>query len=63
MQNEKNDHSSNLLDSQVDVLLDTETEVPVSGEVFLPQLVFLDLEPTFQNLFGLKHSILTHSNT
>jgi len=42
-----------VLDSQVDVLLDTETEVPVSGEVFLPQLVFLDLEPTFQNLFGL----------
>ena len=47
-------HKMSLLDSQVDVLLDSEAEVAVVGEVLLPQLVFLDLEPTLQDLLSLK---------
>ena len=33
-----------LLDAQVNVLLDTEAEVAIVGEVLLPQLVLLHLE-------------------
>ena len=42
-----------LLDSQVNVLLDTEAEVAIVGEVLLPQLVLLHLEASFQNLLSL----------
>ena len=42
-----------LLDSQVNVLLDTEAEVAVVGEVLLPQLVLLHLEAPLQDLLGL----------
>merc|ERR1719229_632012 len=42
-----------ILDSQVDVLLNSEAEVAVVGEVLLPQLVFLNLEAPFQDLLGL----------
>ena len=33
-----------VFDTQIDVFLDTETEVAVLGEVFTTQLVFTDLE-------------------
>lgn len=42
-----------VLDSQVDVLADTKTEVAGGGEVALAELVLLDLEATLENLFGL----------
>lgn len=42
-----------VLDTQVNVLRDTETEVASLGEVALPQLVLLDLEATLQNLLSL----------
>lgn len=42
-----------VLDAQVDVLGDTETEVAGLGEVALPQLVLLDLEATLENLLSL----------
>lgn len=42
-----------VLDSQVDVLADTEAEVASLGEVALPQLVFLDLEATLENFLRL----------
>jgi len=42
-----------VLDSQVDVLADTETEVASLGEVALAELVFLDLEATLENFLGL----------
>ena len=42
-----------LLDSQVNVLLDTEAEVAIVGEVLLPQLVLLHLEAPLQDLLGL----------
>jgi len=42
-----------VLDTQIDVLLDTETEVAGLGEVGLLQLVLLDLEATLENLLGL----------
>lgn len=42
-----------VLDAQVNVLRDTETEVAGLGEVALPQLVLLDLEATLQNLLSL----------
>ena len=42
-----------VLDAQVDVLRDTETEVAGLGEVALPQLVLLDLEATLQDLLSL----------
>ena len=44
----------NLLDAQVDVLLDTEAEVAVLGEVLPPQLVLLDLQSPLEDLLGLK---------
>lgn len=42
-----------VLDSQIDVFADTETEVTSLGEVTLPQLVFLDLETTLENFLCL----------
>lgn len=42
-----------VLDAEIDVLADTETEVAGLGEVALPQLVLLDLEATLENLLGL----------
>ena len=42
-----------VLDTQVNVLADTETEVTGLGEVALSQLVLLDLEATLENLLGL----------
>ena len=42
-----------VLDTQVNVLRDTETEVASLGEVALPQLVLLDLEATLQDLLSL----------
>ena len=42
-----------VLDTQVNVLADTEAEVAGLGEVPLPQFVFLDLEATLENLLGL----------
>ena len=42
-----------VLDAQVDVLGDTETEVASLGEVALAELVLLDLEATLEDLLGL----------
>jgi hypothetical protein len=42
-----------VLDSQIDVLGDTETEVTGLGEVLLTELVLLDLETTLDDLLGL----------
>lgn len=42
-----------VLDAQVDVLADTETEVARLAEVALAELVLLDLEATLENLLGL----------
>ena len=35
------------------MLLDSEAEVSVVGEVLLPQLVLADLEPTLEDLLSL----------
>lgn len=43
-----------VLDAQVDVLGDTETEVAGGGEVALAELVLLDLEATLEDLLGLS---------
>ena len=37
------------------MLLDTEAEVAVLGEVLTSQLVLLDLEATLKNLLGLEY--------
>ena len=42
-----------VLDAQVNVLADAEAKVARLAEVALPQLVFLHLEPSLQNLLGL----------
>jgi hypothetical protein len=42
-----------VLDTQVDVFADTETEVAGLAEVTLAELVLLDLEATLENLLGL----------
>ena len=42
-----------VLDTQVNVLADTETEVTGLGEVLLSQLVLLDLEATLEDLLSL----------
>jgi hypothetical protein len=42
-----------VLDAQVDVLADTESEVARLAEVALAEFVFLDLEATLENLLGL----------
>lgn len=52
-----------VLDTQVDVFFDTETEVTSSREVSVSQLVLLDLQTSFQDLFGLWTSDSdVHSN-
>merc|ERR1712240_809278 len=43
-----------VLDAEVNVLVDTEAEVSVVGEVILPQLVLLHLEATLQDLLCLR---------
>ncbi|GMT33478.1 hypothetical protein PFISCL1PPCAC_24774, partial [Pristionchus fissidentatus] len=43
-----------VLDSQIDVLLDSESEVSVGREVLAVQLVFLDLESLVDDLLGLR---------
>lgn len=40
--------------SQVDVFLDTETEVPHRGEVLPPQLILLHLQTTFENFLSFR---------
>jgi hypothetical protein len=42
-----------VLDTEIDVLGDTESEVAGLGEVALAELVLLDLEATLENLLGL----------
>jgi hypothetical protein len=42
-----------VLDAQVDVLADTETEVARLGEVALAELVLLDLQATLEDLLSL----------
>ena len=42
-----------VLDTEIDVLRDTETEVTSPGEVALAKLVLLDLEATLENLLCL----------
>ena len=42
-----------VLDTQVDVFLDTKTKVTGGREVLCLQLVFLDLQTSFQDFFGL----------
>ena len=42
-----------VLDSEIDVLVNTETKVASLAEVLLKQLVLLDLETTLENLEGL----------
>lgn len=42
-----------VLDTQVDVFLNTETEVTGGREVSVSQLVFLDLQTSLQDLFSL----------
>lgn len=42
-----------VLDSEIDVLADTEAEVAGLAEVALAELVLLDLEATLENLLGL----------
>lgn len=42
-----------VLDSEIDVLADTEAEVAGLAEVALAQLILLDLEATLENLLGL----------
>ena len=47
-----------LLDSQVNMLLDTEAEVAIVGEVLLPQLVLLHLEAPLQDFLGLQVTLV-----
>jgi hypothetical protein len=42
-----------VLDTEIDVLADTEAEVAGLGEVALAELVLLDLEATLENLLSL----------
>lgn len=42
-----------VLDTEIDVLGDTETEVASLGEVALAELILLDLEATLENLLSL----------
>jgi hypothetical protein len=42
-----------VLDSQINVFANTESEIASLAEVALPQLVFLDLEATLENLLCL----------
>lgn len=43
-----------VLDTKIDVLLDTETEVSSVGEVLLKQLVLLNLQGLLENLLSLR---------
>ena len=43
-----------VLDTEIDVLADTEAEVAGLREVAAAELVFLDLEATLKNLLGLR---------
>ena len=52
-----------LLDAQVNVLLDTEAEVAIVGEVLLPQLVLLHLEAPLQDFLGLQVTIVRRERT
>lgn len=45
-----------VLDSEIDVLTDTKSEVARLGEVALAQFVLLNLEATLQNFLGLQSS-------
>jgi hypothetical protein len=45
-----------VLDTQIDVLLDTESETTLGPEVLLLELVFLDLETLLEDFFGLLTS-------
>ena len=47
-----------VLDTEIDVLADTEAEVAGLGEVALAELVLLDLEATLENLLSLRLSVL-----
>jgi hypothetical protein len=51
-----NTDSRIILDSEIDVFADTETEVTSSREVSLSQFVFLDLQSTFENFFSFRSS-------
>ena len=42
-----------VLDAEIDVFADTETEVPRLREIALPELIFLDLQSTLQDFLGL----------
>jgi len=42
-----------VLNTEIDVLADTEAEVASLGEVALAEFVFLDLQSTLQDLLGL----------
>lgn len=42
-----------VLDTEIDVFGDTETEVTSLGEVALAELIFLDLQSTLQDFLGL----------
>jgi hypothetical protein len=48
-----NSDSGIVLDTEIDVLADTEAEVTGLGEVALAELVLLDLEATLEDLLGL----------
>ena len=52
-----------LLDSQVNMLLDTEAEVAIVGEVLLPQLVLLHLEAPLQDFLGLQVTLVRTERT
>lgn len=42
-----------VFDAQIDVLADPKAKVPRLGEIPFPQFVFLDLQPTLEDFFGL----------
>lgn len=43
-----------ILDSQINMLANTETKVARFREILLLQFIFLDLQPTFKNLLGFR---------
>ena len=43
-----------ILDTQINVFLDTKTKVPSAGEVFLPQFIFSDLEKEEKTVSALS---------
>ena len=52
-----------LLDAQVNVLLDTEAEVAIVGEVLLPQLVLLHLKAPLQDFLSLQVTLVRTERT